>query len=162
MNRSTKDTISIYTDGSCNTAVKTGGWAAIILMEDEKIILTGHQQNTTHQQMELRSVIEALKYLNKNKALSQPITLYTDSQYVAGLPSRKEKLTRDDFVTKKKNTLSNAELIREIFTYYDERPIAIVKVKSHKKNSFEEQLNSEADKLCRKIVRNLVEKNDSR
>ena len=33
--------IQIFTDGSCHTQQRIGGWAAIIFLEDEKIELKG-------------------------------------------------------------------------------------------------------------------------
>jgi ribonuclease HI len=41
-------TIIIYTDGSCHTQQQIGAWSAIILVDDEKIILSGIETNTTH------------------------------------------------------------------------------------------------------------------
>ena len=42
-----------------------GAWAAVILVENEKKILTGIAENTTHQRMEITAVIEALNYVQK-------------------------------------------------------------------------------------------------
>ena len=46
-------TIIIYTDGSCHTQQQIGAWSSIILVDDEKISLSGIEINTTHQRMEL-------------------------------------------------------------------------------------------------------------
>jgi ribonuclease HI len=149
--------IAVYTDGSCNPAYRIGAWASIILNGKEKVILKGHALDTTHQRMELTAVVRSLEYLPENNPSSFPVTLYTDSQYVTGLLSRKEKLTTSGFITKKNNALPNADLIRQFFTLCLILPISIVKVKSHQKETTNEQLNGEVDKLCRKVVRELVE-----
>jgi ribonuclease HI len=108
--------------------------------------------------MELDSVIHALNYLKKDNLHDNKILLFTDSQYVTGLPSRKEKLLKAGFKTKSGNTLPNADLLQQLFLLFDEMFITITKVKSHQKNSEHERLNSEADKICRKLVRDLAEK----
>ena len=150
------DEIFIYTDGSCNTLHRIGAWASIILLGPEKKVLQGQALNTTHQRMELTAVIHTLEFLIENKLSSLPITLYTDSQYVMGLGQRKERLTASDFKTRKNNTLPNSDLINSLFCYAENLRLTIVKVKSHQKNSHHEQMNGEVDKLCRKMVRNLV------
>mgnify|MGYP000595242266 CR=1 FL=1 len=38
--------IQIFTDGSCHTQQRIGGWAAIIFLEDEKIELKGFIQTS--------------------------------------------------------------------------------------------------------------------
>lgn len=144
--------ISAYTDGSCNTSTLFGAWAAIILIGNEKIILEGHANQTTHQRMELTAVIEALAFIEKSMD-SLPIIIYTDSQYVKDLQNRKEKLLSSAFITKKKTELANVDLIKRIFSLCEKSNVTFVKVKSHAKTSSVENFNREADMLCRKIVR---------
>ena len=52
--------IKIYTDGSCLENPGNGGWAAIIIINKEKKIISGNQKNTTNNRMELLAPIEAL------------------------------------------------------------------------------------------------------
>jgi ribonuclease HI len=72
------NTVIIYTDGACDPNPGTGGWAAILIKDKHKKILTGGQRDTTNNRMELTAAIEALR------ALTQPctVTLFTDSEYV--------------------------------------------------------------------------------
>lgn len=144
--------IEIYTDGSCNSKHRIGGWAAIILHSSEKVILEGHDRDTTHQRMELIAVIKALEYVAINQ-IPDPISLYTDSQYVKDLANRKEKLQTNNFITKKKTDLPNTDLIKTIFTYSEQLNITFIKVKAHEKTSGIENHNHEADRRARKIVR---------
>ena len=53
--------IIIYTDGSCNPEYKIGAWAVVLFVEDEKIVLSGTAEQTTHQRMELTAVIRAFE-----------------------------------------------------------------------------------------------------
>jgi len=144
--------VIIYTDGSCNTRTCLGGWAAIILFEQEKTVLQGLELHTTHNRMEIRAVIKAIEF-SIAKYPDLPINIFTDSQYVAGLPGRKEKLVPQKFITKKGTELKNADLIQNLFMYLASYPITFVKVKAHQKNTGSENLNREADMICRKIMR---------
>jgi ribonuclease HI len=146
-------TISIYTDGSYNRSTHVGGWAAIIQYHENKIILQGTDRNSTHQRMELTAVIKAIEYVEENQLSGNTILIYTDSQYVAGLRSRKEKLTASNFMTKKNTLLGNHDLLRQLFLLEASLHFDFIKVKAHQKTSAIENLNREADILCRKIVR---------
>jgi ribonuclease HI len=152
------DKISVYTDGSCNSVLRIGAWAAIIFVGTEKKTLQEYAFDTTHQRMELTAVIAGLEYILLNGLADRPIMLYTDSQYVSGLNQRKEKLINTDFITQKNNTLRNSDLISKLFTISAKLRITIIKIKAHQKNSYHEQLNGEVDRLCRKTVRALVDR----
>jgi len=74
--------ITIYTDGGCTGNPGPGGWAAIILVDNQEIPLSGGSASTTNNQMELTAVIKALEYIGKEFSFSGNISIYTDSQYV--------------------------------------------------------------------------------
>jgi len=71
--------VTIYTDGACSGNPGPGGWATILMYGDKKKELSGGEESTTNNRMELISVITALE------ALKEPceVRLFTDSQYVA-------------------------------------------------------------------------------
>ncbi len=70
--------IEIYTDGSCVGNPGPGGWAAIIVEDGSKKQLSGGQEETTNNRMELMAVIKALEAMPE----SSLITVHSDSQYV--------------------------------------------------------------------------------
>lgn len=148
--------IDFYTDGSCNPSVRFGAWSVIILNGDRKEILTGQAQNTTHQRMELSAVINALTYIHDKKFTSHAIIIYTDSQYIAGLPGRKNRLKANNYITSKHTTLPNADLLDKFFNLCEGLPLKFVKVKAHQKVSDVKNYNREADMICRKIVRDNI------
>ena len=150
-----KKTIQVYTDGSCHTQLCTGAWAAIIFMGDEKIILSGIENNTTHNQMELMAVIKAIEYIQKNEPVAW-VTIITDSQYVTGLQARQQKFIAKNFTSKKGNEISNAALVKQLLALLDKVPVMIQKIKAHQKISAEPNYNIEADKICRSLVRHVV------
>ena len=71
-------TVTIYTDGACSGNPGPGGWGAILEYMGHEKELSGGEQNTTNNRMELTAVIKALQ------ALKEPCTveLYSDSKYV--------------------------------------------------------------------------------
>ncbi len=151
------DSIIVYTDGSCNPKQGIGGWVAIIFIGAEKKTLSGIEMETTHQRMELLAVIKSFECLALANLQNQSVELYTDSQYVAGISGRMEKLKKNEFVTGKKMPISNVDLVRTIVGFIETLNIRFVKVKAHK-NIGDLNYNREADKLARKIVREAVNK----
>ena len=77
--------IKIYTDGACVCNPGQGGWAAVVLSENEKKELYGGEKLTTNNRMELTAAIKALEYCatqeNKQPTLKH-IKIFTDSTYV--------------------------------------------------------------------------------
>jgi cyclic pyranopterin phosphate synthase len=76
--------ISIYTDGSCQGNPGPGGWAAIINENGAKRSLSGHEDNTTNNRMEILAVIKGLEAVSQ----SSDVTVYSDSQYVVNTMTR--------------------------------------------------------------------------
>lgn len=72
--------ITIYTDGSCETQTRQGGWAAILTAGTHRKVMSGQVNDTTVNAMELTAVIEGLSAL---KTVNQTVDIITDSQYVA-------------------------------------------------------------------------------
>lgn len=153
----TGEMITIYTDGSCHTQKRVGGWAAIVFSAGEKIVLSGMETNTTHNRMELTAVIKALHCVQMKFPGTGVLTIVSDSQYVTGLATRKDKLLSENFITKAGKELPNAGLLKELFALMRIFSIHFVKIKAHQKQSGAPSYNIEADKLSRKIVREAVE-----
>ena len=152
--------ITIYTDGSCHTQHKIGAWASIILVNHKEITLSGFELNTTHNRMELLSVIKAFEFIETEKFQYSKIILKSDSQYVIGIQDRKEKLQKANFITKKGNEIQNKDLVLQLINFIEKLNIEFIKVKAHQKKTSERNINREVDKLSRKIVRDSVKKNN--
>ncbi|NJO43145.1 MAG: ribonuclease HI [Cyanobacteria bacterium CRU_2_1] len=79
---SSKTIQRIYTDGACSGNPGPGGWGTVIYFTDGSVHeLGGAATQTTNNRMELQAAIVALEYL-LNSEQTQPVTLYTDSEYV--------------------------------------------------------------------------------
>lgn len=73
---------SIYTDGACSGNPGPGGWGTVFYFEDKTVHeLGGRDSQTTNNRMELQAAIAGLALLNQ-LPISEPVTLYTDSEYV--------------------------------------------------------------------------------
>ena len=73
---------SIYTDGACIGNPGAGGWGVVIYFQDGSIWETGSAEvHTTNNRMEMQAAIAALQLLAQNEQI-EPVTLYTDSEYV--------------------------------------------------------------------------------
>ena len=145
--------IQIYTDGSCHTQQLIGAWGAIILIDEKKVVLSSIETDTTHNRMELLGVINAINYLDENKLGVQEIEVYSDSQYVVNLLTRKARLKQKNFITKKGTQIQNADLVKKLIMQIESHTINFTKVKAHQKDG--DVMNREVDIL----VRNLVRKN---
>ena len=149
-----KQSITIFTDGSCHTQLKTGGWASIIITNSGKVVLEGNTSKTTHQRMELTAVLESLRYLQREGKGWEEIIVYSDSQYVVDLEKRKGNLILSNYQTKKFKPVRNSDLVRELVDFMSLPNIRFVKIKSHQRLSdVESTLNREVDLLSRKNMR---------
>ena len=78
MTMNTTPIVEIYTDGACSGNPGPGGWGAILRAGKHEKELSGGEENTTNNRMELTAAIKALEALNRRST----IDLYTDSSYV--------------------------------------------------------------------------------
>lgn len=74
----TSSTVKIYTDGACSGNPGPGGWGAVLQYNGAEKELSGHEDNTTNNRMELMAAIKALEELKRPCR----VELYTDSVYV--------------------------------------------------------------------------------
>lgn len=73
---------SIYTDGACTGNPGPGGWGVVVYFNNGSVHEMGDAApHTTNNKMEMQAAIAALKYFHTS-GQSQPITLYTDSEYL--------------------------------------------------------------------------------
>lgn len=155
-----KPLIEIYTDGSCHLQQLIGAWAALVFVNGEKTILKGTEKETTHNRMELLAVINAIKHVEANVNIQETLHIYSDSQYVVNLNSRRAKLESKNFITNKGTPIQNLDLVQALLKLSDDNTIEFVKVKAHQKPDGTENFNREVDIIVRKLVRENVINND--
>ena len=76
--------IEIYTDGACLGNPGPGGWGAVIIEDGIKRTLSGADESTTNNRMEMLAVIQGLASVPE----SEPVTVFSDSQYVVNTMTR--------------------------------------------------------------------------
>ena len=137
--------IKIYTDGSCLENPGDGGWAAIIIFDKQKKIISGNQKNTTNNRMELLAPIEALKTLQINSE----IEIITDSKYVKlGITEWINNWKKNGWKTANKKEVKNIELWKELDNLVENFNIKWSWVKGHSTD----QLNNEVDLIAKKAA----------
>jgi ribonuclease HI len=78
----TRQIKNFYTDGACSGNPGPGGWGTVVYFKDGSIYeMGGAETPSTNNRMELLAAIQALKVL-KASGQTEPVTLYTDSEYV--------------------------------------------------------------------------------
>lgn len=146
----------IYTDGSCHTQQCIGAWAAVILLNNQKIVLSGKENDTTHNRMEILAVINSIKHIREYHKIITDIKVVSDSQYVIGLIGRQSKFVASDFTTKAGNDIRNVDLVKELLNLLTQFNVEFVKIKAHQKATEIINYNIEVDKLSRQLVRESV------
>jgi ribonuclease HI len=137
--------IKIYTDGSCIGNPGKGGWAAIIIINDKKTQITGSQENTTNNQMELLAPIKALNKIPRGSK----IQIFTDSKYVkSGITEWIHNWKKNGWKTANKQSVKNKELWTELDLLTEKFEIKWSWVKGHSTD----KLNNEVDLLAREAA----------
>ena len=73
-----EDIVEIFADGACLGNPGPGGWAALLRFKGTDKEISGGEQMTTNNRMELMAVIEGLRSLTRTCR----VAVTTDSQYV--------------------------------------------------------------------------------
>jgi len=137
--------IKIYTDGSCIQNPGNGGWAAIMLINNEKKAISGFKKNTTNNQMELMAAIEALKKI----PIGEEVQIYTDSKYVKmGITEWIKKWSQNNWKTSSKKKVKNLELWKELSSISKKHKIKWLWIKGHAGDP----INEEVDTLAKKAA----------
>ena len=141
----TEKIVTIYTDGACSGNPGVGGWGAILMYNEVSKEISGGEENTTNNIMELRAVIEALKMLK----IRCKVNIYTDSIYVKnGITDWINNWKQNGWKNSKRQIISNKDLWQELDNLTNKHEIEWFWIKGHNNNKF----NDIADKLARNEI----------
>ena len=132
--------IHIYTDGSCDPNPGPGGWAALIISNEEQKMISGSCAEATNNRMELLAALEAIR-TQKN---GSRIVVHTDSQYL------KKGITEwmDDWKLRnwkrKGGKLANVDLWKALSKEIERFELYWVWVRGHAGDRFNEKVDREA------------------
>jgi ribonuclease HI len=154
---------SIFADASFDPKMGTG-IIGVLTVDSKEInsssselkVLTKKIDNTTSGRLEIQAVIWALKNAAENDL---EITIFTDYKSVVELPTRRDRLEKSNYISKRKGEiLNNADLYKEFFEYFDKVLPTLVWIRGHspsKDHTRHHELFSLVDKAVRQELRSL-------
>lgn len=143
--------VDLFTDGACSGNPGPGGWGAILRYGAHEKELSGGENPTTNNRMELMAVIEGLSSLKSACA----VTVHTDSRYVMdGVTKYIFNWKRNGWKTADKKPVKNVDLWERLDAAISRHKVEWTWVKGHAGHPE----NERADELARNaIVRDAVE-----
>ena len=137
----------IYTDGACSGNPGPGGWAAIILVNNEiKEMFFGSEKNTTNNQMELLAPIKAIQKFKKKSEIS----VFTDSTYVRdGITIWIKQWEKNGWKTASKKPVKNKELWKKLQNLSSKHSVKWIWVKGHAQDKY----NNLVDELAQGAIK---------
>lgn len=141
--------VTIYTDGACSGNPGPGGWAAVLIYNENEKEISGGMKDTTNNVMEITAVLEGLK------ALKFPCEadIYSDSAYVVNSFSQGwiYNWIKKGWKTASGDEVKNKELWQELYELTKVHKVNFNKVKGHSDNKY----NNRCDELAREAIKNL-------
>lgn len=139
--------VEIYTDGACSNNPGEGGWGVVLIYKGIEKKMSGYEENTTNNIMELTAAIKGLE------ALTEPceVMLYSDSAYLINGFNLGwvEKWKRLGWKRTPKDELKNKEQWMRLYELGKLHNVKFVKVKGHADN----QYNNICDKMAVQAVK---------
>lgn len=134
--------VIIHTDGACSGNPGKGGWGAILKYGENEKVISGFEEDTTNNKMELTAAIEALKCLKEPCS----VELYSDSAYLVNgfLQYWVASWKKNGWRTAGKDEVKNVDLWKELDRLNGIHDIKWIKVKGHSDNEY----NNRCDKLA--------------
>ena len=133
--------VLIYTDGACSGNPGPGGWGAILKYGEVEKELSGGEDLTTNNRMELTAAIKALS------ALKEPciVDLYSDSKYLIDSFDKGWVYSWQKLGFKKKGKdVPNTDLWIKLLELFKIHQVNLIWVKGHAENEY----NNRCDKLA--------------
>lgn len=150
MNEKYRFTVEIYTDGACSGNPGEGGWAALLMVKDQKRIMYGYETMTTNNKMELTAVIKALSCLT----VPCRVKVYSDSAYVVNAFSNGwlQNWKKNNWRNANKQEVANKDLWQSLDQLVHKHEVEFYKVKGHADDIY----NNEVDKLAVRAYREKI------
>ena len=138
--------VRLITDGSCIGNPGRGGWAAILRYGEHKKELSGSEDSTTNNRMEMTAVLEGLK------AIREPcrVTVEIDSEYVKkGITRWIKNWKRRSWKTSTGGVVKNQDLWQSLEAALTTHKVTWVWVRGHGGHAD----NNRCDRLARAAAR---------
>ena len=131
--------LMLFTDGSANSKTDIGFGAYLVVSDlgqlpsslKENVQLRCFK-NTSSTKLELQTLLWALTDLIELETKINQLTIYTDSQNIIGLLTRREKLESSNYYSRNNKRLNNYELYQQFYELADQLNFQLVKLTGHK------------------------------
>ena len=134
--------VDIYTDGACRGNPGPGGWGAILVYRNLEKEMSGGEEKTTNNRMELLGAIEALS------TLKEPceVTLTSDSKYLVDAIEKgwARSWRANNWKKSDKSPALNSDLWERLLTLLETHKVSFVWVRGHRGHPY----NERCDKLA--------------
>jgi ribonuclease HI len=144
---SAKSPIVMYTDGACSGNPGPGGWGALLIEDGREVELSGGENPTTNQRMELTAPLEGLRAL----AGRRRVAIHSDSAYVINCFRDRwyERWRKNGWINAQKKPVDNRDLWEPLLTLaLEQHDVTWHKVAGHSGDP----LNDRADALARAAI----------
>ena len=140
--------VVMYTDGACSGNPGPGGWGAILIEAGRERELSGGENPTTNQRMELTAPIEGLRALGPGR---RQVAIYSDSAYVINCFRDKwyERWRKNGWRNSNKKPGENRDLWEALIALVEQHDVTWHKVAGHSGDP----LNDRADALARGAIK---------
>lgn len=140
--------VEIYTDGACSGNPGPGGWGALLRYGTVEKELSGAEENTTNNRMELMAAIVALETLKR----PSEVVLTTDSEYLRrGVSEWLQKWQLNGWKGADKKPIKNQDLWERLAAAAAPHSVRYLWVKGHAGHAE----NERADALARAAIAKL-------
>jgi ribonuclease HI len=137
--------VEIFCDGACSGNPGVGGWGSVLRYGDKEKELSGAEEVTTNNRMELSAAIMALESLKRPCS----VALTTDSQYLAkGMTEWIDGWVKKGWLNSKKEPVLNRDLWERLLVLANTHSIEWLWVRGH--NGHLE--NERCDELARRAI----------
>jgi len=138
--------VEIFADGACSGNPGPGGYGAILKYGDRIKEISGCEEETTNNRMELMSVIEAFKQLKKPCM----VKVISDSAYVIkGMNEWIHGWIKKGWMNSRREPVLNRDLWESLLTLSSSHQVEWIWIKGH--NGHKE--NERCDELARKAIK---------
>lgn len=144
-----ENAVVLYTDGACSGNPGAGGWAAILSYKGKEKVLSGGEENTTNNRMELMAVISGLEAVKK----AEKVEVFSDSAYVVNAFNQNWLVSwqANNWKTSGKGEVLNKDLWQRLLAATEKFDVEFHKVKGHSDNAY----NNRCDALAREEISKL-------
>ena len=140
--------VAMYTDGACSGNPGPGGWGVLIVHDGRETELSGAENPTTNQRMELTAPIQGLRSLGARR---RRVDIYSDSAYVINCFRDKwyERWRKNGWVNSQKKPVENRDLWEALLEAARPHTVRFERVRGHAGV----ELNERVDELAVEAAR---------